>query len=74
MFRPHPFSWRPGADRVRHATTQDMPRDGARFESLCGVTTTADCGEAAWLHPTCDACNAEAHRVAGVPMPLANAR
>lgn len=74
MFRQHPFTWRPATDHARHATAEDAPRSGMRFDALCGASTTADCGEAAWLHPTCDACNAEAHRVAGVPMRLAGAR
>lgn len=74
MFRPHPFTWRPATDRARHATAQDAPHDGARFEALCGATVSADCDCEAWLHPTCESCNVEAHKLAGVPMPVVGAR
>lgn len=73
MFRPHPFTWRPARDGARHATAQNAPNDGTRFEALCGAMVTADCNEVAWLHPTCDDCNSEAHRLAEVPMPVAGA-
>lgn len=64
---PHPFRWQPG-DGQRHATLQTRPRGGfaenARIAALCGVETTVDDSELAWLWSTCPECDQAAHDIA----------
>ncbi|WP_406690718.1 zinc finger protein [Saccharopolyspora sp. ID03-671] len=67
-YRPHPFTWCP-SNGSRHATAQTAPREGERFETLCGEPATADRSDQAWFWQTCAACDARAHHLAGLPMP-----
>ncbi|WP_345356241.1 zinc finger protein [Saccharopolyspora cebuensis] len=67
-WRPHPFSWAPGAQQ-RHATTTRRWSHGAEVVALCGATVVADNSVQAWWWTTCEPCDVEAHRLAGVPMP-----
>ncbi|WP_223840000.1 zinc finger protein [Saccharopolyspora pogona] len=77
MYRPHPFSWLP-ADGARHATTDERPAggwpDGTEITALCRQQVRAKNSVEAWLWETCPGCNAEAHRLAGIPMPAAQGR
>ncbi|MEV4729807.1 zinc finger protein [Saccharopolyspora sp. NPDC049426] len=70
-YRPHPFTWCPSTD-ARHATAEATPNDGVPFETLCGESVTADRSAEAWFSPTCAACDARAHQIAGIPMPPAH--
>ncbi|MGI8309312.1 zinc finger protein [Saccharopolyspora hattusasensis] len=74
MYRPHPFSWVPGAEQ-RHATIDDRPpggwRDGETVTTLCDLSIQAKTSELAWLWDTCPDCNAAAHVLAQCPMPPA---
>lgn len=68
-YSPHPFHWVP-AGGARHASTDAKETvgnypTGTVVKTLCGDDVTADNGQLAWLWPTCPACNAEAHRLAG---------
>ncbi|GAA4876582.1 zinc finger protein [Saccharopolyspora cebuensis] len=67
IYRPHPFSWFPSAEE-RHATPSEDWRHEDAVASLCGRTLAGDDSTVAWLWPTCEPCDVEAHRIAGVPM------
>ncbi|WP_433871667.1 zinc finger protein [Saccharopolyspora sp. CA-218241] len=67
-FRPHPFSWAPGAAE-RHATREGEWRGAASVAALCGAEIRPVDTVESWLWPTCVRCDVEAHRIAGVPMP-----
>ncbi|GAA2796349.1 zinc finger protein [Saccharopolyspora taberi] len=70
-YRPHPFRWVP-AEGQRHATTDRLAAggwsDGEAVTMLCGESVEVDNSVEAWLWETCADCNAEAHRMARVPM------
>ncbi|WP_406690552.1 zinc finger protein [Saccharopolyspora sp. ID03-671] len=68
----HPVRWTP-AEGERHATAVSGPGSGKDTEvlTLCGKTVTTSQSDRAWFWETCQHCNREAHRVAGVPMPPA---
>lgn len=67
----HPFHWVP-AEWRRHATLESRPpggySTGTKVPTLCEQELTADNSVTAWFWDTCPPCNAEAHRLAGVPL------
>lgn len=67
----HPFHWVPAAGE-RHVTCESRPpggyATGATVPTLCRQELAADNSLTAWFWATCPTCNAEAHRLAGVPV------
>ncbi|MEY8041326.1 zinc finger protein [Saccharopolyspora cebuensis] len=57
----------PAAEQ-RHATKEQQWRGADRCPTLCEQELVPEDSVLGWLWETCPVCNAEAHRLAGVPM------